>query len=155
MEASSQRSTPLRRLTQSASAPDVRPRRRILYAAAPGDRDDGAATAHRPPAASEAGASSDATGPGSSAAAAQESSVAEGEGERAGDGAEGDTITLERADFRQLVVALRNLRQQRLSDQMALRELRTSLSKVAELVARDDASALKAFVARHIVGRVV
>ena len=56
--------------------------------------------------------------------------------ERHGDEAP-ESITLERADFRQLVVALRNLREQRSADLVALRSARESLRTICAVAARE------------------
>ena len=63
---------------------------------------------------------------------------------------ESDTITLERADFRQLVVALRNLRQQREDDKVVMRQMRHALADVVSLSRANDHVALREYIAEHL-----
>ena len=64
-----------------------------------------------------------------------------------------DTITLERADFRQLVVALRNLRQQRQEDLETIHGMKQALATVCQLALKNDHKALREYVATDIVGQ--
>ena len=60
-----------------------------------------------------------------------------------------DTITIERADFRELVIALRTLREQRKADQLALRSAREALGELGVLALREApaSTALRELVA--------
>ena len=62
-----------------------------------------------------------------------------------------DVVTLERSDFRQLVVALRNLRERRLEDQQALFQAQSALQTVCRLALQGDHEALVAY-AHNVVG---
>ena len=46
-------------------------------------------------------------------------------------------ITLERSDFRQLVISLRNLREQRTADLLALRNAREALKCVCDVASQE------------------
>ena len=62
---------------------------------------------------------------------------------------EPEVVTLERADFRQLVLSLRELREQRVADQLALRSATKALSTVCRLAIEEAPAsvALKLFIA--------